>query len=360
MTSYFPLQVVPYEDELISSWLVRLSLGNGIDPMTLSNIYWPKKRPWTTDIDRNLGGLSLAGISQSASIDEGTIMKMMLKNHFRKLDNNLNPLAVWNWLIPFGKRNREIKTSLQYCPKCLQEKKYFKTYWRMAWYNVCHLHGIKLNESCPGCDAPINIHKISIEHEKISFCFKCGFNLEEADFLVATDEDAKSINYCLSTFKNNFHESDDYKYTSLEWFSLLRFLVTLVQLAAVSERQDLGSLLKCLNIKIDEVKRSYLSLRFEMLSNERRLNVLNYSIKPMEMDLESISSVFSRMGIGEKEILSWGIRAPQLVSNLLNFKPHSVSSIRKPRSKTTHKIKSAKKVMREHHLLLRKHGIKID
>lgn len=360
MTGYFPVQVVPYEDELISSWLVRLSLGNGIDPMTLSNIYWPKKRPWTTDIDRNIGGLNLDGLSKSASIDEIALKKMMLRNHFRKLDNNLNPLAVWNWLIPFGKRNREINTSLQYCPKCLRQKKYFKIYWRMAWYNVCHQHRIKLHETCPSCDAPINIHKISTEHGRISFCFKCGFNLEEADCLEATNEDAKSLNYCLNTFKNSFCKSGDYKYTSLEWFSLLRFLVTLAQLAAVSKRQDIASLLESLNVKTDKVKKSYLSLRFEMLSNQQRLNVLNYALKPMEMDLEEISSVFNRMGIGEKEILSWGIRAPQSVSNLLNLKPHSVSSIRKSRSESTLKIKSAKQVLREYHLLLRKHGIKID
>ncbi|MFE8730337.1 TniQ family protein, partial [Aeromonas hydrophila] len=48
----WPVQISPFKDELLSSWLVRASLAHGCDPMSLTSAVWPTWRAWTVDIDR--------------------------------------------------------------------------------------------------------------------------------------------------------------------------------------------------------------------------------------------------------------------------------------------------------------------
>lgn len=43
-----------YQNEALSSWLIRAALDCGCDPLSLTGILWPKWRPWTLDIDQGL------------------------------------------------------------------------------------------------------------------------------------------------------------------------------------------------------------------------------------------------------------------------------------------------------------------
>ena len=47
-----PRHVKPQTDELLSSWLTRVSLAHGLQPRTFGSILWPAKALWTGDIDR--------------------------------------------------------------------------------------------------------------------------------------------------------------------------------------------------------------------------------------------------------------------------------------------------------------------
>lgn len=50
-----PIWTIPVDlqsDELLSSWLVRVALENGCDPLALTAALWPSRRAWSSDIDR--------------------------------------------------------------------------------------------------------------------------------------------------------------------------------------------------------------------------------------------------------------------------------------------------------------------
>lgn len=54
VTARWPVPVDLLPDEILSSWLVRASLAQGCDCLTLAGQIWPNKRVLTADLDRTL------------------------------------------------------------------------------------------------------------------------------------------------------------------------------------------------------------------------------------------------------------------------------------------------------------------
>ena len=61
----WPIHLKPLEDELLSSWIIRLAHANGLKVMTLCTMLFGYRRPvWNRDIDRLAPEAVLNKISQ--------------------------------------------------------------------------------------------------------------------------------------------------------------------------------------------------------------------------------------------------------------------------------------------------------
>ena len=47
-----PIKTKFYEDESISSWMIRAALNQGCAPLTFTQYYWSQHRLWTRDLDK--------------------------------------------------------------------------------------------------------------------------------------------------------------------------------------------------------------------------------------------------------------------------------------------------------------------
>jgi len=72
--------------------------------------------------------------------------------------------------------------SFRYCPTCLKQGQtpYFRKYWRLDWYEVCHLHYTQMYNTCTSCAAPIILHKVKWKEEHLAHCYKCKADLSQA------------------------------------------------------------------------------------------------------------------------------------------------------------------------------------
>lgn len=65
---------------------------------------------------------------------------------------------------------------LKYCPKCL-EAAYHSAFFQLIWVKICPIHGVKLEDKCPNCNALIGLtfDHLSIRHPFV--CHRCGWSL---------------------------------------------------------------------------------------------------------------------------------------------------------------------------------------
>ena len=107
-------------NEIFSSWIIRLALKNGISPLAIATYFWPKKRIWTSDIDRGVSVEQLKELAVQTGLVSQKIRLSFLDNIFiaKKSINELPIYGSWPWLLPLGCRNLRRSIATQYCPIC--------------------------------------------------------------------------------------------------------------------------------------------------------------------------------------------------------------------------------------------------
>lgn len=186
----WPIRYKPLEDELLSSWLVRLAHGHGLKVQSFCNmLYGNKRQIWNRDIDRLapqwlLDDLILHTGANQTQAEQTTlrIFDGVLVKHYREA----GPLQ-WIQLMQMYHRKRE-GYGQQFCPSCLREDKvpYFRKTWRLAIKTMCLKHNCMLMDRCPQCDSAVSYHRIGVgqpnhvEFESLSTCHECGFDLRTA------------------------------------------------------------------------------------------------------------------------------------------------------------------------------------
>src|SRR5690554_5545809 len=160
----WPARLKPLDGESISSWLVRTSLANQTTPQKIVNYIWPRWRAWTRDLDRQLTPQQLNSLLLVSSLNSSTITEMTLKPLVELIlgTNNLPDKSAWKWVVQRGTRNRNTHFSTQFCSQCLKEDRvpYLRLSWRLSFNTVCARHGIYLQDACPHCCEPIEVHKL--------------------------------------------------------------------------------------------------------------------------------------------------------------------------------------------------------
>ena len=202
-SNVFPIKVLPQEDELLSSWLVRLAIAHGQKLHTLTRLLWNKSSIWARDIDRSITPKQLHILTKRCGVEFDTVWNTTLANYEGSVYETHKSLGVNPWLTPIGVYHR--KRTLfgqQFCPKCLDEDKkpYFRRYWRLSFFVICTKHKTQLSDCCSQCLSPINFHRDELGNfhsfapSQVTRCFHCQFDLRKS-LLLENDISSSEISF---------------------------------------------------------------------------------------------------------------------------------------------------------------------
>ncbi len=161
----------PFPDEALSSYLFRLSKANGLSLLSILNSIKTSRGHYVQQND-----IGLLDFSPKSVVDTKRLAKMV-----DLPEEKLLSLSFYYALKTFCssdsvERSRVfsgmIRDHKYYCPKCLEEKLYFKLIWKIQDVNVCVVHGIPLLRRCYSCGSLLKLHESAL----IRSC-QCRFKL---------------------------------------------------------------------------------------------------------------------------------------------------------------------------------------
>lgn len=169
---FLTIRVRSYEDELLSSLLIRLANANGIDILkfcssfNISNSHYLQK----SDIDLiDFYPLSIIDIGKIADINNLDKMTLLNKTFLKVLkkftDDNFSRVRSFTDLI---------RKKLYYCPDCLQENIYYRILWKVEGVNGCLKHNKFLLDRCHNCNKAILYKEVCL----MGVCPHCNFALK--------------------------------------------------------------------------------------------------------------------------------------------------------------------------------------
>lgn len=166
-----PIHPQPLHGEILSSWMIRLSLSNRIPAHTFYHNILNYPQPiWTRDIDRSCSGDLYNLLSKASTVSDVTIRKMSLPSYSGILSGVFPLDRHCNWILETGINHRVRKNhAMQFCKKCFLEDDipYFRKKWRLSFYTTCKRHLCSLVDECPGCYQPIMFHRLAMSKKNI-------------------------------------------------------------------------------------------------------------------------------------------------------------------------------------------------
>lgn len=164
----WPVSVQPLPDELLSSWLHRLGIANGIAPRSFAGVLGFGDGMWSPRLDLRLPRNVATLLSHKTSLPPADISSM-----------TMNGCVTAALLLPLrDNAHRNRSTWMQYCPLCLagDEAPYFRRQWRLASRVSCFVHACGLRDRCPACHAGIATFD-QADLVPQHFCARCGSDL---------------------------------------------------------------------------------------------------------------------------------------------------------------------------------------
>jgi hypothetical protein len=179
----WPIHCKPYDDEVLSSWLTRLSRAYGTNPIRFCAQVWPRHAVWNRDLDKGTDDELLQVLSAKTATSRGRVLATTVRGYSGYRTENLRGMRRPPWLLRAGLRSfTRSQPWLQYCPLCLQADAdpYFRRCWRLAFVMVCPVHHRRLLDRCMHCDAVINFHCLPGDAETITLCHRCRYDMRFA------------------------------------------------------------------------------------------------------------------------------------------------------------------------------------
>jgi hypothetical protein len=166
----------PLPNELLTSWLARVSSTNGLFVSQLLRAI--KKGPsWERDMDVTAEPSLLLALSERTGSSLATVEGM-----------RLTPLTYAGALMPINAGYRKRRSyGLQACKSCLEATTHYKRLWRVSLVVACHVHDEALIDRCPSCKKPLRVWQSTSVDQTTRFlssnCFSCGHDLAAAQTL---------------------------------------------------------------------------------------------------------------------------------------------------------------------------------
>ena len=177
----FTLHPHPQEDELLSSWLVRVSLAHDTMPWSFMNMHFPEYKNiiFSRDVDVWAPEDFLQKLVWKSGYSYERIYNLTLRSYIGNLLPVFNPSGCNKYFTYLKNRARSNRLYGQrYCLKCLKEDEnpYFRKQWRLKSIIKCEQHSIELKDRCPQCGTPISLYKFNRDGFGFIKCWKCNFN----------------------------------------------------------------------------------------------------------------------------------------------------------------------------------------
>jgi transposase-like protein len=184
----WPVPLKPLEDELLSSWLLRLSEAHGLTFSSFCRAVWPKKGVRLLDLEVLPKAGVLNTLAEQTRTPVARVEATTLTGYDGRLFIDPSPRNV-QWVLRYG-RNRSgemTQCGLQYCPECLREDEepYFRRQWRLALAVICPRHGLQLRDRCHKCGQAVRLIRSVVDdvgHSlsgTITTCWNCRVDLRE-------------------------------------------------------------------------------------------------------------------------------------------------------------------------------------
>lgn len=177
----FILHPHPQEDELLSSWLVRVSLAHDTMPWSFMNMHFPEYKNiiFSRDTDVWAPEDLLQKLVWKSGCSYEQIHSLTLRSYIGTLLPQFNPSGCNKYFTYLKNRARSNRLYGQrYCSKCLQEdtNPYFRKKWRLRSLYQCEEHRIKLDDRCPQCGQSISLYKFNKNGFGLTKCWKCNLD----------------------------------------------------------------------------------------------------------------------------------------------------------------------------------------
>ncbi len=167
----------PLEGECLSSYILRLSVANYINPYDI----WKLLLPNNAHLPQSSLSLVLDicpdvifdtnKFKSMIYLEEEAIKSLTFIPLFEKFQISREKVA--NSRITSGLLEKNRK----YCPKCLRDQQKYKLIWQVKEIDFCHVHSTSLYSLCYNCKKDIPILSSGTE---LGYCPHCGYNLRNA------------------------------------------------------------------------------------------------------------------------------------------------------------------------------------
>ncbi|KFJ42698.1 TniQ family protein [Francisella philomiragia] len=297
----WPIVLPLYDDEVLSSWIIRNSIANGSDPISFTGALWNNWRCWSIDIDTSISITQLSILSKASKIS----IKKLYTATLKPFKSDTKKTMYQSWIIPLGSRNRVKTNGYFFCSECIKENRsYMKRGWRFAWSISCSKHKILLSQACPKCNFPFSPHLIKYYATSTRHCQHCGYDL------------ANSKNVRVKNSLFNFQENLDNAATPFllntntynEQLLLLRTLITFIQ-RSISRPKSFNNFLKEMSIS-EKIDLSHFP--FERKSIEERYLILNILTKICLMTLNELISTLKKSKVTKTMFIQQTVSCPTI------------------------------------------------
>ena len=358
----WPVPVYPYQDELLSSWLVRAALVHGCEPMSLTSALWPGWRSWTMDIDRYLVEERLQSLSLSSGLRRDEISVMTLLHHLdgRVFINGRSP-SLLSWVIAIGSRNRQHKMGVQCCPDCLRASEpYFRWQWRLAWYTCCPEHQRELVGNCPACQTPIQYHRVSAQTPHIGICFSCGYDFRGAETPRVETDKIGFQELASRVFESGTVDWGTRQIPSVDWFVLVKLLINLIRRSVTRHlhaHSHVADFVQSTGIDLASIQLPPTRLSIELLPITQREPLFAAAAHMLSLGSDDLLQLLKDSGVSRNTLIDNMSACPDSLTDWLSGLPDNrVQHPRRARH-LSHLPKSKEVVRYEWARLLRRQGL---
>lgn len=227
----------PYCDELLSSWLARLSFDHGLNVTEFCQLTWGIKNRSSLDVDRYIPEdiIELLAGQTNCSFEE--VKNATMLYYENKLFEKLSLLQRTDkWMFIRDQYLAKGQTSgLMFCPACLSNPGN-PVYYRKQWYPgisfVCLNCGCYLMDNCPHCkmgitfiSKPISAFIDRSVSEYLATCHYCHRDIRQCTPIAAPEKLLRLQQQLYDIMENGFN--DKLIYTS-SYFSVLHHITHLL------------------------------------------------------------------------------------------------------------------------------------
>jgi len=149
------------DDELLSSWIVRVGRANGLGAQGFWSTINPDRNSRLASVDRRASESLLRVLAAGT----GTSLKRIRAAILLSESDSAQVLT----------RQRH-RPNVRYCSVCFLEDKepYFRRSWQSSCALLCDQHSAWLSANCHSCAEAIGLIMISLEQSHLAICANCG------------------------------------------------------------------------------------------------------------------------------------------------------------------------------------------